>query len=63
MIVRLIEGQAVFRGYRGRKEETDKKVLHNVFVEGDKYYNTGDLFRIDKEYYAYFSDRVGDTFR
>lgn len=63
MIVPLIAGKTSFQGYRGRKEDSEKKILHNVFTEGDIFFNTGDLLRVDKEYYLYFSDRVGDTFR
>lgn len=62
MLVQLNE-ERKFQGYRGKREDTDKKVVHDVFVEGDKYFNTGDLFRVDKEHYVYFNDRVGDTFR
>lgn len=52
-----------FRGYLGRKEATEKKILRDVFREGDKYFDTGDLLKLDKDYYVYFNDRVGDTFR
>lgn len=62
LIVPLLEGRTFFQGYR-KKEDTDKKILTDVFVKGDRYYNSGDLLRVDKEYYIYFSDRVGDTFR
>ena len=32
-------------------------------VKGDAYYNTGDVLLWDTDYYVYFVDRVGDTFR
>merc|ERR1711998_511262 len=45
------------------KEATEKKVLQNVFAQGDKYFRTGDLVRRDSKGYFYFVDRIGDTFR
>ena len=63
MIVPLVEGKSSFQGYKGKREDSDKKLLYDVFVEGDKYFNSGDLMKVDKEYYVYFNDRVGDTFR
>ena len=59
----LIPVASRFRGYLGRKEATEKKILRDVFMEGDQYFNTGDLLKLDKDYYVYFNDRVGDTFR
>ncbi|XP_002738911.2 long-chain fatty acid transport protein 2-like, partial [Saccoglossus kowalevskii] len=50
-------------GYVGNKDLMQKKILNNVFVEGDLYYNTGDLFVQDNEHFFYFKDRLGDTFR
>lgn len=51
-----------FEGYT-IKEETEKKILRNVFEPGDAYYNTGDMLRADANGYLYFVDRLGDTFR
>ncbi len=57
-----------FVGYTDR-EATEKKILRNVFKEGDAYFNTGDLIRqIDAGFamglkHFQFVDRVGDTFR
>lgn len=51
-----------FEGY-ARKEETEKKILHDVFRKGDKWFRSGDLLRKDKLGYFYFVDRIGDTFR
>lgn len=53
---------ARFEGYAG-KEETEKKILRNVFEEGDAWFRTGDLLKHDKYGYFYFVDRIGDTFR
>ncbi|XP_077988527.1 long-chain fatty acid transport protein 2-like [Glandiceps talaboti] len=52
-----------FAGYEGDQEMSERKLLRNVFVEGDEYYSTGDLFRLAKDYYLYFVDRLGDSFR
>lgn len=53
---------ARFEGY-AKKEETEKKILRNVFREGDAWFRTGDLLKQDKRGYFYFIDRIGDTFR
>ncbi|XP_076086204.1 long-chain fatty acid transport protein 2-like [Mytilus galloprovincialis] len=49
--------------YKGNMEMTEKKIVRNVFKEGDAYFNFGDSLYLDKDYFAYFHDRVGDTFR
>jgi fatty-acyl-CoA synthase len=51
-----------FEGYTD-KEASDRKVLRNVFVNGDAWFRTGDLMRRDEKGYFYFVDRLGDTFR
>ncbi|MEQ9145747.1 MAG: long-chain-acyl-CoA synthetase [Parvibaculaceae bacterium] len=51
-----------FDGY-ARKEETEKKILRDVFEKGDAWFRTGDLLKQDKLGYFYFVDRIGDTFR
>ena len=51
-----------FEGYTD-KEASGRKVLRNVFVNGDAWFRTGDLMRRDEKGYFYFIDRVGDTFR
>jgi fatty-acyl-CoA synthase len=51
-----------FEGYADA-EATTKKVLRNVFVDGDAWYRTGDLMRRDEQGFFYFVDRIGDTFR
>ena len=57
-----IVGTAVFRGYTDKKA-TESKIFHNVFKEGDKWFNTGDLMRDIGNNHAQFVDRLGDTFR
>ncbi|PKQ00438.1 MAG: long-chain-acyl-CoA synthetase, partial [Alphaproteobacteria bacterium HGW-Alphaproteobacteria-12] len=51
-----------FDGY-ARREETEKKILRDVFETGDMWFRSGDLLRKDKRGYFYFVDRIGDTFR
>lgn len=51
-----------FEGYADQ-DESEKKVLRNVFEPGDAWYRTGDLMCRDESGYYYFVDRVGDTFR
>jgi fatty-acyl-CoA synthase len=52
-------------GYTGYadKAASDRKVLRDVFEQGDAWFRTGDLMRQDAEGYFYFIDRIGDTFR
>ncbi|KAH7729350.1 Protein ACS-22 a [Aphelenchoides avenae] len=52
----------VFEGYLNRNE-TNKKVIHNVFRQGDSVFLTGDILHMDRLGYVYFKDRTGDTFR
>ena len=51
-----------FDGYTSAAE-TEKKILRNVFREGDAWFRTGDLLRRDEKRFFYFVDRIGDTFR
>ncbi|KAI8507876.1 hypothetical protein Bbelb_141160 [Branchiostoma belcheri] len=62
LLIAPITSERPFYGYKGKKEVSEKKILRNVFKEGDAYFNTGDLMRVDKDYYVYFVDRLGDTF-
>jgi len=55
-------GGGRFEGYTS-VEATEKKILRNVFSEGDAFWSSGDLLRYDEEGYFYFVDRIGDTFR
>jgi len=54
--------RAEYAGYVDR-EASEKKVLRNVFAQGDSWFATGDLMRQDADGYFYFVDRIGDTFR
>ena len=59
---------AIYNGYTDKKA-SEEKVISNVFEEGDRWFNTGDLvktmnvgFSLGRTHYQ-FVDRVGDTFR
>jgi fatty-acyl-CoA synthase len=51
-----------FDGYSDA-DETEKKILRDVFEPGDAWYRTGDVMRRDASGFYYFVDRLGDTFR
>ena len=51
-----------FEGYAD-PEASARKVLRNVFKQGDSWYRTGDLMRRDESGFYYFVDRVGETYR
>ncbi|QEE23404.1 long-chain-acyl-CoA synthetase [Rhodanobacter glycinis] len=51
-----------FEGYTSA-EATERKILRNVFREGDAWWASGDLLRCDADGYCWFVDRIGDTFR
>jgi fatty-acyl-CoA synthase len=51
-----------FEGYTG-SEESERKIVRDVFEPGDAWYRTGDLMRRDAGGFFYFVDRIGDTFR
>lgn len=51
-----------FEGYKN-PEQTEKKILRDVFKPGDMWFRTGDLMKMDEHYFIYFVDRIGDTYR
>ena len=55
-------GAGRFEGYTSA-DETERKILRDVFRAGDKWYRSGDLLYHDADDYYYFVDRIGDTFR
>ena len=55
-------GGGDFEGYTGAAD-TQRKILRDVFEDGDAWYRTGDLMRRDEHGFYYFVDRIGDTFR
>merc|ERR1711988_579110 len=61
-LIKMDDPTRRFDGYTDDKA-TEKKILRNVFAEGDAWFRTGDLLRNDAEGFMYFVDRIGDTFR
>ena len=53
---------ASFDGYVS-PEDSDRKVLRDVYEPGDAWMRSGDLMRKDARGFYYFSDRLGDSFR
>ena len=51
-----------FEGYTSAAE-TERKILRNVFCQGDAWWSSGDMLRCDADGYCWFVDRTGDTFR
>jgi acyl-CoA synthetase (AMP-forming)/AMP-acid ligase II len=57
-----IRRNAEFDGYQDRSA-SESKVVRNAFADGDAWFNTGDLLRLDHLRHLHFVDRLGDTFR
>jgi solute carrier family 27 fatty acid transporter 1/4 len=51
-----------FDGYADQAS-TRKKILHNVWKQGDMCFRSGDILTMDEFGWLYFKDRSGDTFR
>ncbi|XP_064607708.1 long-chain fatty acid transport protein 2-like [Liolophura sinensis] len=49
--------------YLKSEEKVKEKIARNVLQKGDVFFNFGDLLYMDKNYFLYFVDRIGDTFR
>lgn len=62
LLITEVSEKRPFDGYTDKKE-SEKKLLRNVFKEGDVWFNTGDLVRDQGFKHIQFVDRVGDTFR
>jgi fatty-acyl-CoA synthase len=60
--ITLIREDRTFDGYND-VEASLRKMLCSVFVDGDRWYRTGDLMRKDAAGFYFFVDRLGDTFR
>jgi fatty-acyl-CoA synthase len=56
------DARSEYTGYVD-KAASEKKVLHDVFEKGDRWFATGDLMQTDADGYFYFVDRIGDTYR
>ncbi|XP_071105006.1 long-chain fatty acid transport protein 2-like [Haliotis cracherodii] len=63
LLISPVNKQRTFEGYFDRPAENEKKLLYDVFKSGDVYFNSGDLFYVDNEYFVSFRDRTGDTYR
>ena len=65
LIVNIVNNKVLQSRFDGYSDEsaTNKKLLTDVLVKGDCYFNSGDLLSRDEEGFYYWSDRVGDTFR
>ena len=57
-----LDHKIVFIGYTSF-EETQKKLLRNIFSKGDLFFNSGDLVKKLGFGHIAFVDRLGDTFR
>jgi fatty-acyl-CoA synthase len=55
-------GGGTFEGYTNT-EQSERKIIRDVFERGDAWYRSGDLLRQDAGGFFYFIDRIGDTFR
>lgn len=62
LLITEVSVRTPFDGYTDPKA-TEAKLLRNVFVTGDCWFNTGDLVRDQGFRHIQFVDRVGDTFR
>ncbi len=62
LLIAEITEKTPFDGYTD-PSKNEACILHDVFVKGDRYFNTGDLLRDIGFRHAQFVDRTGDTFR
>jgi len=62
LMIAEITDKTPFDGYTD-PAKNEACILRDVFVEGDRYFNTGDLLRDIGFRHAQFVDRTGDTFR
>lgn len=62
LLLGRISRVAKFDGYLD-EDATKKKILTDVFKQGDSWFNTGDLLTLHDNGWVSFADRVGDTFR
>ena len=62
LLLGKISKLTTFEGYVDKKA-TAKKLEHDVFKSGDRYFNTGDLVKLHEKRWLSFVDRLGDTFR
>lgn len=63
MFLAEINKVSPFPGYKNNKKATNSKIIQDVFKKGDSYFISGDIFRLHKNNYVSFVDRLGDTFK
>ncbi len=63
MFLAAISTTNPFAGYKNNKKATGDKIIENAFKPGDRYFVSGDLFRLHEKDYVSFVDRLGDTFK
>jgi citronellyl-CoA synthetase len=62
LLLGQITDETPFVGYTD-EQETERKILRDVFEPGDAWFDSGDLMRDIGFKHAQFVDRLGDTFR
>ena len=62
LLISEVSDRRPFDGYTD-SSASEKKLLRDVFAEGDCWFNSGDLVRDQGWHHIQFVDRVGDTFR
>lgn len=62
LLITAINKRQPFDGY-SEKSDSDKKIFKDVFKQGDKWFNSGDLVVNQGLKHIAFADRLGDTFR
>tara|TARA_B100000446_G_scaffold121438_1_gene113431 strand:- start:1211 stop:3022 length:1812 start_codon:yes stop_codon:yes gene_type:complete len=62
LLITEINDKQPFEGYTDQAESA-KKIFHNVFAQGDRWFNTGDMVINQGFKHIAFADRLGDTFR
>jgi acyl-CoA synthetase (AMP-forming)/AMP-acid ligase II len=62
LLISEVTERKPFDGYTD-EQASEKKLLRNVFKQGDCWFNSGDLVRSQGWQHIQFVDRLGDTFR
>ncbi len=62
LLIGEIGDKTPFHGYTDQAK-SKTSILENVFTQGDRWFNTGDIMRDQGFRHAAFVDRTGDTFR
>jgi fatty-acyl-CoA synthase/citronellyl-CoA synthetase len=62
LLITEVNDKQPFEGYTD-EEASNKKLLRDVFAQGDCWFNTGDMVLNQGYKHIAFADRLGDTFR